>query len=106
LNSVYFDPSEKKFTHVRTQDVEDIIENNKRLQNTPQDHKAVWRHTSTIPNIFYDRWLNEEWEKGNRITSIFSEEFGKVIQRKLSDPDWRFLRTDNPSNPFYIGWRK
>ena len=105
-NSAHFDPAERKFTFVRTQDVEPILESNKRLQNEPQDHKAGWRHTSTIPNIFYDKWLNEEWERGNKIMSIFSEEFARVIQKKLSDPDWRFLRTDNPSNPFYLGWSK
>jgi hypothetical protein len=30
----------------------------------------------------------------------------KVVQKKLQDPDYRWLRTDNPSNPFHLGWRK
>lgn len=77
----------------RVQDVEDIIENNKRLQSQPQ--KSDWgRHVASIPNIFLEQWLKEEWDRGNHSIRLFDEEFNKLVQRKLKDPDWRWLRTD------------
>lgn len=105
VNRAHYDAAERRFTFERWQDVEAIIENNKRLRNTPQDHKSGWRHTSTIPNIFLDKWLNEEWERGNPIMMV-GEEWERLIQRKINDPEYRFLRVDNPSNPFHIGWSK
>lgn len=75
------------------QDVEDIIERNKRLQSEPQ--KSDWgRHVATIPNNILMQWLNEEWARGNVALQFGSKEFDALIARKLRDPDWRFLRTD------------
>lgn len=93
VNRAHYDAAERRFTFERWQDVEAIIENNKRLQNTPQDRNAIWRHTATIPNIFLEKWLHEEWERGNKVM-MWSEEFDKIIQQKLNDPDYRFLRVD------------
>ena len=77
----------------RWQDVEDIIENNKALQNTPQ--KSDWgRHVASIPNVILERWLNEELDRGNVGLRLFSKEFDEIIARKLKDPDWKWLRTD------------
>jgi hypothetical protein len=80
--------------HVKTtQDVEDIIENNKRLQNTPQ--KSDWgRHVASIPNVILTQWLNEEYSRGNVGLRLFDEDFNRIVKMKLQDPDWRFLRTD------------
>jgi len=94
VNRAHYDAPERKFIFERWQDVEPIIENNKRLQNTPQDRKAIWRHTASIPAIFIEKWLQEAWERGQRITTIFGEEMEKIIQQKLNDPDYRFLRVD------------
>ena len=87
------------------QDVEDIIERNKRLRNEPQ--KSDWgRHVASIPNNIYLQWLNEAWAAGNVALRAFSKEMDEIVAAKLRDPDWAFLRTDNPSNPFNVGWRK
>lgn len=87
------------------QDVEDIIENNKRLQNEPQ--KSDWgRHVASIPNNIYLQWLNEAWAAGNVALKAYSKEMDEIVARKLRNPDYAYLRTDNPSNPFYVGWRK
>lgn len=77
----------------RVQDVEDIIERNKRLQNEPQSRKSDFRHIASIPNIFIERWLNEEYERGNTTITMFGEEMDRLVARKLKDPDWRWLRT-------------
>jgi hypothetical protein len=74
------------------QDVEDIIENNKRWQNAGKQ-TGEWRKTSTIPNNILLQWLNEEWARGNRKLRLFSEEFNRLVARKLCDPDWKWLRT-------------
>lgn len=106
VNKAYYDPTDRSFTFQRTQDITDIIDRNKELQSLMQDHKADWRHTATIPNVIYEQWISEEWARGNKITQIFGPEMEKIVQKKLSDPDNKWLRTDNPSNPFYLGWRK
>lgn len=86
------DKSEKLIHFARWQDVEDIIENNKRLQNTPQ--KSDWgRHVASIPNVILEQWLNEEHVRGNISLKPYSKEFDKIIEKKLRDPDWRWLRT-------------
>ncbi len=85
------------------QDVEDIIEANKRLQSTPQ--KCDWgRHVATIPNVFLTRWLNEELARGNTTLRMYSKEFDALVERKLKDPDWKFLRTDGPQSQ--KGWSR
>lgn len=75
------------------QDVEDIIERNKRLAREPQ--RSDWgRHVATIPNNILLIWLNEEWARGNTTIKLFGPEFDALVARKLSDPEWRYLRTD------------
>ncbi len=88
-----YDAAERKFTFVRVQDVEPYLEHNKKLRSMEQKNDA-WRHTSTIPNIILMKWLNEELDRGRKGLRLYSKEFDEVIQRKLSDPDWAYLRTD------------
>jgi hypothetical protein len=78
----------------RTQDVEAIIENNKRLQNEEQRRDVPWRHVASIPNIIMEKWLREEWERGNHGIKWSSPEMDDLVQKKLQDPDWAYLRTD------------
>lgn len=94
IQDIRLDRSEKQIIAATWQDVEDIIETNKRLQATPQDRKAIWRHTASIPNNIINQWLTEEWKRGNVGLKFLSDEFNKLVQRKLQDPDWRWLRTD------------
>jgi hypothetical protein len=75
------------------QDVEAIIEHNKALQTLPQ--KSDWgRHVASIPLNIINQWLNEEWARGNVSLRLAGPEFDAMVERKLADPDWRFLRTD------------
>ena len=93
VTRAHYDAGERALTFERIQDVGDIIERNKALQSEPQ--KSDWgRHIASIPNIFLEQWLNEEWRRGNRSIRLFSADFNKLVARKLRDPDWRFLRTD------------
>ena len=75
------------------QDCEDIIENNKKLQGEQQ--RSEWgRHTASIPCVIINKWLQEEWDRGNVSIAWGSPEFDAIIQKKINDPDWRWLRVD------------
>ena len=73
------------------QDVEDIIEENKLWQNEHQ--RGDFRKVASIPLNIINTWLNEEWARGNVDLKMGGREFDLLVQRKLNDPDWRWLRT-------------
>jgi hypothetical protein len=76
-----------------TQDVEPILERNAALRAESQ--KSDWgRHVATIPNVILVKWLNEEHARGNASLRMFTREFDELVERKLADPDWKYLRTD------------
>lgn len=83
----------KNVTVERIQDVEPILENNKKLRGEKQ--KSDWgRHVATIPNVVLEQWLNDEIARGNTTIRWGSKEFDELIHRKIQDRDWLFLRTD------------
>lgn len=91
------------FTINRIQDVEPILDRNKELQSIAQ--KSDWgRHIASVPNIFLEKWLNEEWERGNIGLQFGTEEFWRLVERKLQDPDWKFLRTDSSQVQGFMGF--
>lgn len=99
---LHVDESAGSFTINRVQDVQDIIDRNKYLQTVEQ--KSDWgRHVATIPNIFLEKWLREEWDRGNVDLKLFSVEMDELCERKLKDPDWKFLRSDK-SESSTQGW--
>jgi hypothetical protein len=84
------------------QDVEPILDWNKEARRDEQ--KSDWgRHVARIPNVIYVKWLNEEHAKGNLSLRMFTAEFDLVVQRKLDDPEWAYLRVDKPS--LITGWQ-
>ncbi len=98
----HFDNAERKLVLERVQDIEDIIENNKKLRT--QDQSSDWgRHVASIPNIIMERWLNEEFQRGNTTVRMFTKEFDEIVKKKLQDPDWAFLRTDKKN--LALGWQ-
>lgn len=86
------------------QDVEDIIESNKRWQNAGKQ-TGDFRRVASIPNNIIVAWMNEEWRKGNTTLKLFGPEFDALVQRKLADPEWAYLRTDNPAARNFVGWQ-
>lgn len=92
-----------KFAIERVQDVEDIIDGNKRLQGEAQ--KSDWgRHVARIPCIFLEQWLNEEFARGNTTITMFGPEMDALVERKLQDPAWKFLRVDNKQVQGFTGF--
>lgn len=99
----HYDNAERKLVLERVQDIEDIIENNKKLRTEDQD--SDWgRHVASIPNIIMERWLNEAYASGNVGLRMFTKEFDELVALKLKDPDWSFLRTDKKN--LALGWQR
>ncbi len=85
------------------QDVSDILENNKRLRSIAQ--KSDWgRHVASIPNVIMTRWLNEAFAEGNTTIKLFGPEMDALVDKKLKDPEWSYLRTDSKHVQSWIGY--
>jgi hypothetical protein len=90
---ILWDEESGRWIFHRVQDVEPILEANKRSVNEKlYDDNPLGRHIASIPCIFIERWLNEEHARGNVGLRIFTDEFDKLVERKLRDPDWMWLR--------------
>ncbi|SCB51659.1 hypothetical protein GA0061099_10213 [Bradyrhizobium yuanmingense] len=85
------------------QDVEPILDWNKEARRDEQ--KSDWgRHVARIPNVTYVKWLDDEHRKGNTQLRMFTPEFDAIVQKKLQDPEWAYLRVDRPA--LQAGWSK
>ncbi|MGC2777652.1 MAG: hypothetical protein WA418_18655 [Bradyrhizobium sp.] len=83
------------------QDVAPILDWNSEARRDEQ--QSDWgRHVARIPNVIYVKWLNEEYARGNTRLRLFTPEFDEIVQKKLNDPDWAYLRTDKPA--LQSGW--
>jgi hypothetical protein len=83
------------------QDVAPILEWNSQARSDEQ--RSEWgRHVARIPNVVYVKWLNEEHARGNTSLRLFTPEFDALVQTKLDDPEWAYLRTDKPK--LQAGW--
>jgi hypothetical protein len=83
------------------QDVEPILEWNRHARC--EEQRSDWgRHVARIPNVVYVGWLDEERARGNTSLRMFTPEFDLIVQKKLSDPQWAYLRTDRPG--LQSGW--
>jgi len=97
----HLDSNGKDLTVEHVQDVEAIIERNKQFRSMEQ--KSDWgRHVASIPNVILMQWLDEEARRGNTSLRMFTPEFDDLVDRKLKDPEWSYLRTDKPS--LQAGW--
>lgn len=97
----HLDSNGKDLAIEHVQDVEPILEWNKEARRDEQ--RSDWgRHVARIPNVIYVKWLDEEHAKGNTSLRMFSKEFDAIVQKKLADPDWAYLRVDRPA--LVTGW--
>ena len=77
----------------RTQDCQPILERNAQLRS--QSQNSDWgRHVASIPCVILEKWIGEEWARGNTTIKLFGPEFDRLVARKLRDPDYKWLRTD------------
>lgn len=93
FHRLHQDHSERTTTFEVIQDVEPYLERNKMLRSQPQ--KSDWgRHIASVPVVLINRWLNEEWSRGNTSLQLGSPEWRALVWRKLQDPDYAYLRVD------------
>lgn len=88
-DAFHYDNSADKFAVETRQDVEPIIENNKKLANlndgfTPS---REMRRIASIPLVIIEKWKTELG------VDIFNKNHAQALRRLLNDPDWRYLRT-------------
>lgn len=95
----HFDDGHVRIEHV--QDCTPIIEANHEDRRDEQ-HGDWGRKVATIPNVILIKWYDEEYARGNTTLRMFSREFDAIVERKLEDPEWAYLRTDKPK--LQIGW--
>jgi hypothetical protein len=99
----HLDSNGKGIAVEHVQDVEDILERNKQLRSMEQ--RSDWgRHVASIPNVILTRWLNEEYERGNVTIKLFGPEMDALVERKLKDPEWKYLRTDSQQVQGFMGF--
>jgi hypothetical protein len=100
---IHLDSNGQDIAVEMVQDVEPILEHNKMLRSLAQ--KSDWgRHVASIPNVIMTRWLNEELERGNTTIKMFGAEMDALVDRKLKDPEWAFLRTDSTQVQSFMGF--
>lgn len=89
VRNLFHPHADGTFTLEAVQDVEPIIDNNKRLQNTPQ--RSDWgRHVASIPLVIWQKWTEETNGELDRMDKATLTAF---LRKKLADPDYLWLRT-------------
>jgi hypothetical protein len=97
----HLDSNGRELAIEHVQDVAPILEWNRHARQGEQ-HGDWGRHVARIPNVIYLQWLNEEHARGNTSLRLLTPEFDAIVQRKLDDPEWAYLRTDRPR--LQAGW--
>lgn len=85
-----FHIEDEKLIIETVQDVEPILEANKRaqLENTGRFKSETFNHKARIPNVIWQKWCND-----NGITYHEFMNNDKVLKRFLEDPDNAFCLT-------------
>ena len=84
----HFDTLTGDLTIEHKQDVQPILERNKRLQNWDDGYgpSREWRRAASIPVGVIYQWLGEG-------INVYDPNHEEAVRRKLNDPNYRFLRT-------------
>ena len=93
VRRLFVDEGEKRLTFVNVQDVEPILDQNK--DDRSEETNPDWgRRFARIPNTVALGWFYDEHRRGNVTLRMYSEEWDRLVWKKLNDPDWAYLRTD------------
>lgn len=85
-----WDASEEQGIIETVQDVQPVLDANKRAQN---DGTGGWspsrelRKVGSIPNIVIEKWLVEEG------INVFNKDHWPAVRRKLNSSEYRYLRS-------------
>jgi len=82
VTEYHYQPHTNQFHINHVQDVEPILEANKRLANEPRKDAGHWRHLAEIPLVVWWTWQREGVTRDKT-----------AIRKKLDDPEWRYLKS-------------
>lgn len=86
---LHYDWAEENLVVERRQDVEPILNFNKKLytHNDGYSPDRTLRRVASIPNVVIEQWETQEG------INVYTKEGWERVKRKLNDPDYLFLRT-------------
>lgn len=84
-----YDEMTGKTTLRYAQDVESILESNQQFQNLSDGYTKdrAMQFVGSIPLVIINKWLVEDG------INVWDKNHWPAVQRKLNDPEWRYLRT-------------
>ena len=69
------------------------------IQSPGKDMRHKWHLPNNMINQFYMEYA------GNGPPPPMNQEFWLYVDRRMNSSDYSMFRTDNPANPFRLGWR-
>lgn len=90
-----YDEMTDQVTIQRRQDVEPIIDHNKRLQtyNDGYSPSREFKRVASIPLVVFEGWLAEDGLDWGKYCALGRKEQAAYRARRLMSSDWRHLRT-------------
>ena len=94
ISQFHYDHDGDKTIIQRVQDVEPIIENNKRLQAEGKGYSSSreLRRIASIPMVVVERWIQED---GVNFMALGKQEKSVYLRKKLNDSDNRAWRNSD-----------
>jgi hypothetical protein len=87
------------------QDVEPIVERNKRMAKERPFQNDYLEYYACVPNIYLFKWWMED-TGGDPAWPIYSQRyFNTFVAKRLEDPQWRAFRVDIGPR-FRTGWKR
>ncbi len=91
-----------EFHITSVQDVEPYLEENKRRRESNTVGQD-WKHKWHLPNVLVEKFYSEY--TGGTFKPMNEEFYVWVDKKIMSDPDLSKFRTNDPANPFHLGYR-
>ena len=88
----HYDPDGDKTIIETSQDVEPILEQNRRAQslNDGYSPSRELKRVASIPLVVVQKWMQDD---GVNFLALGKQEKRAYLRRKLNDPEWQYLRT-------------
>ena len=90
VTTTYEDLGDDGFALHTTQDVGDVLDDNKAKRNMGRDYyardKDMWK-VASIPVIVQMEWMTKLG------VDIYNPDHGEAVKKLLNSPEWRYLKT-------------
>jgi IS1 family transposase len=81
-----YDENDDQVIVKRFQDVEPVLNLNKRMQSMPWSRAETMWHAASIPNIVVEKWLREHG------VNVLRRDHWPAVRRLLNSNEYRYLR--------------